>query len=453
MLTNILLLMFVIVEFGIAFLQWFKQSSLVKEKAYIRIGESIVWLLLILSTLIQWSFRWYAISIWLGIVTVIAVIRFFKYDRKKEVTRYRSRLKCALKAILSGVLINLALIPAMLFPQNYEIEPDGEYRIKTVSYTWTDLEREEYFTEEIDHRNITVQFWYPSESSQNGNTESVKFPLVIFSHGAFGVRESNFSTYQKLASHGYVVCSIDHTYHAFVTTQTDGKSIMANQEFMNQAMSLGMQEDSLEKYEITKGWQKLRVEDMRFCLNQIKTFALELQDQKGNEMNPIDEVFGMIDIDNIGVMGHSLGGSAAAEIGRTEEGIKAVAILDGTMLGEEIGFKDGKEMITNEPYPVPMLNFYNGAAYDEIEALDYEYANCIASKSQPESYEIVIENAGHMNFTDLPLISPTLAKLLGSGEVDERACMVFVNETVLEFFDGYLKGQDIDLDKKQTICI
>ncbi|MBQ5851909.1 MAG: hypothetical protein IIW54_14020, partial [Lachnospiraceae bacterium] len=35
------------------------------------------------------------------------------------------------------------------------------------------------------------------------------FPLVVFSHGAFGYYESNTSTYMELASNGYVVeCSM-----------------------------------------------------------------------------------------------------------------------------------------------------------------------------------------------------------------------------------------------------
>ena len=34
---------------------------------------------------------------------------------------------------------------------------------------------------------------------------------------------------------------------------------------------------------------------------------------------------------------------------------RAVIDLDGTMLGEELDYKDGKYLMNSEPYPVPLL--------------------------------------------------------------------------------------------------
>ncbi len=45
-----------------------------------------------------------------------------------------------------------------------------------------------------------------------------------------------------------------------------------------------------------------------------------------------------------------------------------------------------------------------------------------------------------MNFTDLPLIAPPLADMLGTGPVDEGECIDTMNSIVLNFFDCYLKG-------------
>ena len=44
-----------------------------------------------------------------------------------------------------------------------------------------------------------------------------------------------------------------------------------------------------------------------------------------------------------------------------------------------------------------------------------------------------------MNFTDLPLFSPPLAGLLGTGKRDARECIMTMNRVVLEYFDYYLK--------------
>ena len=75
--------------------------------------------------------------------------------------------------------------------------------------------------------NWTVQFWYPSDADG-------KYPLVIFSHGSFGTITSNVSLFTDLASHGYVVGSIGHTYQSFYTTDADGKTTMLDSSFMHE---------------------------------------------------------------------------------------------------------------------------------------------------------------------------------------------------------------------------
>ncbi len=62
---------------------------------------------------------------------------------------------------------------------------------------------------------LNVQFWYP-DSIDGMN------PLIIFSHGGLGVKSSNETLNSELASHGYVVCSIDHKYQCLYTTDEDG---------------------------------------------------------------------------------------------------------------------------------------------------------------------------------------------------------------------------------------
>jgi hypothetical protein len=46
-----------------------------------------------------------------------------------------------------------------------------------------------------------------------------------------------------------------------------------------------------------------------------------------------------------------------------------------------------------------------------------------------------------MNFTDLPLISPFLADMLGTGSVDAGECIDTMNGIILRFYDCYLKNE------------
>ena len=56
-------------------------------------------------------------------------------------------------------------------------------------------------------------------------------------------------------------------------------------------------------------------------------------------------------------------------------------------------------------------------------------------------YTTTIRDTKHMDFTDLPLLSPVLGNMLGSGERDKAETMNIVNSVVLQFYDCYLKGK------------
>jgi hypothetical protein len=110
-------------------------------------------------------------------------------------------------------------------------------------------------------------------------------------------------------------------------------------------------------------------------------------------------------------------------------------------LGEEIAFENGSVVMNNTPYPIPLLNIYAEDHYSNAKELVGDaYNNFNATKNAVCAYETVFQNAGHLNFTDLPLFSPTLAKMLGVGTIDARYCVETTNQVVLSFFDSYLKN-------------
>ena len=107
---------------------------------------------------------------------------------------------------------------------------------------------------------------------------------------------------------------------------------------------------------------------------------------------------------------------------------------------EEIAFQNNKIILNETPYPIPLLNVYAEDHYIDSKSYDGEaYANFNATKNAVSAYETVFKNAGHLNFTDLPLFSPALAKMLGVGTIDELYCIEKMNEVVLEFFNCFLK--------------
>lgn len=124
------------------------------------------------------------------------------------------------------LVLSVSLLPIFLFPPMKLIPVTGSYTYETASYTWTDESRAESFRNDGSSRQVAVQFWYPVTEKEE------KFPLVVFSHGAFGYGMSNYSAYTELASNGYVVCSVEHPYHALFSRLEDGQLITADKDFI-----------------------------------------------------------------------------------------------------------------------------------------------------------------------------------------------------------------------------
>lgn len=439
MLGNSVLFILLLVEIVFVVFSLVKKSDLKKEKSVVRIAMLIIFIFLIISPIIDWNFKWYMLGLFLLIQAIFGMLFILK--KKENLTAKRGKI--IFSSLNRVFLIITLVIPAIILPQYAPIKSTGEYPVGTVSYTLTDESRKEYFTQEDDNRKVTIQLWYPLDQlGQEKITSNGKFPLVVFSHGAFGYRMSNYSTFQELASHGYTVCSIDHTYHAFMTKQEGGQIVIGNMGFMNTAMQAQNGELGAEEiYKLEQNWMELRTGDMEFVLDYIKKLAM---------LDNSDTVFQTIDLEHIGVLGHSLGGATAAQLGRDDEDVDAVVVIDGTMLGEIVGFQDGKEIITDIPYPKPLLNIYNETHYNEAFELKDSYANMIATKNAMDSYEVVIKESGHVNFTDLPMVSPFLSKLLGTGDIDARYCIETTNELILQFFDSSLKSSNVAIAKERT---
>jgi hypothetical protein len=162
----IMLLFLVILELIFLFLDWLKKSNHRKEKSLVRIVLLGVFIILIISPIINWSFRWYGIGLFLTIQGIIAVITFITKKQNNQITRKHLILAGAGRCFFISFLI----FPAILFPQYSPILPNGSYSVGTSIYTWTDQAREESFTDTSDHRKVTVQFYYPSDENSKSGT-------------------------------------------------------------------------------------------------------------------------------------------------------------------------------------------------------------------------------------------------------------------------------------------
>ncbi|MDV4150905.1 acetylhydrolase [Clostridium sp. AL.422] len=390
--------------------------------------------------------RFIPLYIFTVIVFISSIPKIFKNKHKDKKHGILASIRRIFNLILFAICV---LIPTVLLPFYSLPEPTGNFDVGTVVVDFIDSNRVETLSKSGDNRKIAVQFWYPSDRTENdvkydieevsiSNAEK-EYPFVIFSHGAFGMRMSNASTCRELASHGYIVASIDHAYQAFYTSFADGKVAIVNNSFLNEAIGVQIGDiKGQESFDITHNWLDLRVKDIELLINSVKA---------GNLGTTGNLLSGHIDVNNIGLFGHSLGGAASAEVARNRDDVKAAIVIDGTMIGDITGLNnDGSEIIREKGFDKPLMLMY-GALFLEEEGKSDSYLPNIKAynNSKDASYSLCIKDSGHLNFTDLPRISPLLAKNLGVGKVDSLKCIKSVNNYALAFFDKHIKGEESQL--------
>ena len=90
---------------------------------------------------------------------------------------------------------------------------------------------------------------------------------------------------------------------------------------------------------------------------------------------------------------------------------------------------------------MPLLTIDNEEHHQISVEYGTDYVNTAVLKNAKDGRNTYFKGSGHMNFTDLPLFSPLLAGLLGTGSIDSESCIRQTNEIILQYYNCYLKGE------------
>ena len=435
--TVFLFVALILIELGFMVFSLAQKSSK-KEWTFKRLlvnaAELLVFFAMALLPGIDLSFRFTGLVAMLFIRLAAAGL-FFLFNRKN--TRLKKKVTVVLGALLSIAILSSSMLPAFLFTDYEGLGTTGPYEVLMADAILIDHSRIEQFENDGSYREVPVYFFYPEGVSE-------KMPLVIFSHGAFGYYQSNASMFLELASNGYVVASIEHPYHSIFTHDSSGKTIIADRKFLNDSMTVGSSDESeAEVFAVTTEWMELRTDDMNFVIDSLKEGNTDSWHIEDGQKDGVLMAVSLIDTTKIGLIGHSMGGATAVTCGRRDD-ITAVVDLDGTMIGENTGVDGDTILVNEEPYHAALFEIQNQNHHDEAETALKEgmvYSNNVVIQNADISYRTYFADSGHMDFTDLPLFSPVLAKNLGTGNVDNETMLKTLNGLVLGFFDCYLKGE------------
>ncbi|MBO7701529.1 MAG: alpha/beta fold hydrolase [Eggerthellaceae bacterium] len=422
----------------------------IRTRTIASVCEAVVLALLMALPIsnISFDFRWEVLLVVLAVRAAIALIVFLTRSKKANTdTPYRIP-RIVFNVLGSIVVIAIAVVPALVFPPYNGLPTTGNYDVSQAHAIMIDESRTDSFEQDGSYCEIPVWFYYPDNPDESAG----QFPLVVFSHGAFGYHESNFSLYAELASNGYVVAALDYPHHSFFTTNTQGETIIVDRDFITQATAVqGGELSEDESYPLTRAWMQLRMDDLSFALETIEAAVKGgLADDSAwffdsdEQKELVQQALRMTGVDKVGLVGHSMGGATSVGQGRIRDEIEAVVDLDGTMFTEYEYNGDGTYAYIEDPYPVPLLSVDSEQHYQSgLETSDQgqKYVNTYVLDNAKTSAHTYFKGSGHMNFTDLPLFSPMLASMLGTGDIDAQACIEQTNALVLAWLDEHLKGQ------------
>lgn len=174
--------------------------------------------------------------------------------------------------------------------------------------------------------------------------------------------------------------------------------------------------------------------DMDFVIDKIIKESKEKDGETGLDL---------VDTEKIGIVGHSLGGSAALGIGRARDDIDAVIALESPFMYDIEGVRNNQFIFTDKKYPVPLLNIYSDSSWDILDKRPQYKTNYeMLSDKDENTYNIHLTGVGHLGLTDFALTSPILTNFLDRGKSSSSSTVSIlkrINKECLKFFNKYLK--------------
>ncbi|MCF7826580.1 MAG: hypothetical protein K9N29_08000 [Candidatus Marinimicrobia bacterium] len=353
---------------------------------------------------------------------------------------------------------NCTMVFPILAPFSDLPSPTGPYTVATRHATWIDSSRDESFTPEEDYRKIVVQVWFPV-SEQTGldplpyiddpslrltalarqlrlprsfinhfrnvhtNTYEIPgtpdllgtFPVILFSHGLSGMRFQNTSLVEELVSYGYILVAADHSYGANITIFDDGESA----EY-RAAKRRSLNEDFLNNVDLSQ--LAIIVGDLRFMLDMLFK-------------SPTDSLLKdlPLDVNHVGVMGHSLGGAAVVNTMAVDQRVKAAMILDGW-------YAPVPDSVVAAGLDKPIFHLGQKAWRNPD---NYARMDELFLHSSGPTFKMLVPGTRHTDFTDMPLFTP-FSLLIGYTAAKNQLWLnnlIRVNTTC--FFNVYLKDHPV----------
>ena len=328
----------------------------------------------------------------------------------------------------------------------YLPEPTGPCPVGTASLWLTDVSRPDPWAAGVNARELMISLWYPATPSDGrrarymtpaesglhltsrgitgvppGVLSTVRanavsaatpaggqrtLPLVVLSPGFTNSRSVLTALAEDLASHGYAVAGIDHTYESYATVFPDGR------------VTTCLARETRRRGE--GFWEKVvagRAADVSFVLDEL------------TGAHPAWPGAGLIDPSRIAMAGHSIGGAAAIAALLADSRIRAGIDMDGATATP----------ISDEGLSRPFLflgkqSNYTPGSGGAVTTWEHDWKHLTGWKRW-----LLVAGAMHASFTDLGLLADQAGIDIGAGIPGARSLDI-TRAYVRGFFDRHLRS-------------
>src|SRR5512143_1911167 len=378
------------------------------------------------------QYRWQMILSY-GLTVVLFLLSLPSLLKSTE----RSRRHGALSSV-AGVFgfawwLIAAALPIYLMPVPQLPAPPGPYQIGSVVFDWTDTSRPETYTPDPgDKRELMVQFWYPAQPAADAKTipvidhvevaypalakvigfpafaldhlrlvrthsyadapiraDGAPYPVIIYSTGYTGYRTAAFNQMEALASSGYIVASIDHPFGSAFTVFSDGHVALNYPDVLPSG-----------DLPATTALESTYVADERFVLDQLQRL----------NAGELDVRFaGKLDLQRIGLTGHSTGAGAIVWTCHIDTRCKAALAQDGW-------YEPIPSDVLSTPLHHPIMLMQSETTMwqrDNLKRLADLYQTARA-----DAYQLKLTGVQHLDFSDYPLFGPHSLLLSNRGTLE-----------------------------------
>jgi hypothetical protein len=391
-------------------------------------------------------------------------------DSGRRFPAFVIRLVRVLAALTLLVLAGLALLFALLWREHKtEITLPaltGHFAVGRATYTWVNnAQTDELAPSPGEKRAVVVWIWYPSVAATSAapaeylpaawrsalakdsgilmsrfltrdlalvrthstrdpdiSPEQRSYPVVILRAGG-GALTTDFTTLaEDLASHGYFVVGFDAPYRTFVVVLPDNRVVVRSPASNPENLQAG--QANLLIIRLLPMWTT----DTAFVVSQLEQL---------NAADPSGKFTGRLDMQRLGMFGHSFGGATALQFCHDDARCRAGIDIDGAPYGSVVpeGLK--------QPF-LFILSDHSREMADPASKQILADIQSIYDRLPNGRIFITIRGANHFSFSDQILLKSHymigLLRLLGNSKLEGRRGLAITNEYVHTFFDVYLKG-------------